>query len=149
MKLEALTLADADALVALDAVTNIHPWTPPLWRDTIKQQQVVGMRNAKGALTGAAVISRTLDQAELLMIAVAPAEQGKGLGRALLEAILVQLGNDGVVELFLEVRASNLRAQALYQGAGANEIGQRRNYYPCAGGREDAHLYAFYLSAAA
>ncbi|KAF0813164.1 Ribosomal-protein-alanine acetyltransferase [Andreprevotia sp. IGB-42] len=149
MKLEALSLADVDALVALDAATNIHPWTAPLWRDTLNQQHTVGFRDAGGQLGGAAVFSRVLDEAELLMIAIAPAQQGKGLGRALLDGVLRQLAAEGVREMFLEVRASNQRAQALYQSAGANEIGQRRNYYPCAGGREDAHLYAFYLSAAA
>jgi ribosomal-protein-alanine N-acetyltransferase len=42
--------------------------------------------------------------------------------------------------VFLEVRASNQSARALYESAGFNEMGLRRNYYPDASGREDAVL---------
>ncbi|WP_035051789.1 ribosomal protein S18-alanine N-acetyltransferase [Andreprevotia chitinilytica] len=145
-QLELLTPADHATLVALDAATNPHPWTAKQWQDTFNVQRVFGLRDGTKVI-GAAVVSRVLDEAELLMIAIAPDRQGNGLGRHLLEALLSQLGREGVREMFLEVRAGNARAQALYQAVGANEIGQRRDYYKGAdGGREDAHLYAFYLS---
>jgi len=45
-------------------------------------------------------------------------------------------------ECFLEVRASNQSAYRLYERYGFNEIGRRRDYYPVAGGREDALVMA-------
>ncbi|NBS11482.1 MAG: ribosomal-protein-alanine N-acetyltransferase, partial [Gammaproteobacteria bacterium] len=48
-------------------------------------------------------------------------------------------------QLFLEVRASNGAAQRLYDRAGFNELGRRRNYYPTASGREDAMVYGLQL----
>lgn len=40
--------------------------------------------------------------------------------------------------LWLEVRASNAAAIALYESLGFNEATIRRNYYPTTDGREDA-----------
>jgi ribosomal-protein-alanine N-acetyltransferase len=47
--------------------------------------------------------------------------------------------------IFLELRATNQRALALYQMAGFNEIGLRKNYYPAAQGKEDAVIMALML----
>ncbi|MDP0897037.1 ribosomal-protein-alanine N-acetyltransferase, partial [Klebsiella pneumoniae] len=48
----------------------------------------------------------------------------------------------GVVTLWLEVRASNVAAIALYESVGFNEAPIRRNYYPTTDGREDAIILA-------
>ncbi|MGL4957504.1 MAG: ribosomal protein S18-alanine N-acetyltransferase, partial [Plesiomonas sp.] len=50
-----------------------------------------------------------------------------------------------VLTLWLEVRESNLRARALYEREGFNEVTVRRNYYPCAQGRENAVIMALPL----
>jgi ribosomal-protein-alanine N-acetyltransferase len=42
--------------------------------------------------------------------------------------------------MFLEVRASNISAIALYENIGFNEMAVRRGYYPAHQGREDAIL---------
>jgi ribosomal-protein-alanine N-acetyltransferase len=47
--------------------------------------------------------------------------------------------------IFLEVRASNQRAIQLYQMAGFNEIGLRKNYYPTAQGKEHAVIMALMI----
>jgi len=43
-----------------------------------------------------------------------------------------------MLRVFLEVRASNAAALALYRSAGFREIGVRRGYYQNANGSEDA-----------
>ncbi|HBH66256.1 MAG TPA: ribosomal-protein-alanine N-acetyltransferase, partial [Erwinia persicina] len=49
----------------------------------------------------------------------------------------------GIVTLWLEVRASNHAAIALYEQLDFNEVSIRRNYYPAAdGGKEDAIMMA-------
>jgi ribosomal-protein-alanine N-acetyltransferase len=50
------------------------------------------------------------------------------------------------VTLWLEVRASNVAAIALYESLGFNEATIRRNYYPTADGREDAIIMALPVS---
>ena len=44
--------------------------------------------------------------------------------------------------IFLEVRQSNAAARRLYDKAGFNELGNRKDYYPAEDGREDALILA-------
>ena len=75
-----------------------------------------------------------------------PAFQRRGLGRALLEQVIDEVEKRGVVTLWLEVRASNVAAIALYESLGFNEATIRRNYYPTVDGREDAIIMALPIS---
>lgn len=69
------------------------------------------------------------DEAEILSLAVAPAERGRGLARRLLETAMHDLAARGARRLFLEVAADNRAALALYGGLGFTEVGRRRHYY--------------------
>jgi ribosomal-protein-alanine N-acetyltransferase len=69
------------------------------------------------------------DEAELLTIAVAPAQRRQGLGRGLLGAFLTDCAARGAAAVFLEVDAGNTPALALYRSAGFLEAGLRRAYY--------------------
>jgi ribosomal protein S18 acetylase RimI-like enzyme len=77
-------------------------------------------------------------EADLLRIAVDPAHRGGGLGRRLLEACQQALEEEGLVNLFLEVRPSNTTAISLYRACGWKACGLRPRYYPDG---EDAALY--------
>lgn len=77
-------------------------------------------------------------EAELLRIAVDPAHCGRGLGRSLLQACQGELTAEGLVSLFLEVRASNAAAIGLYRSCGWEACGRRPGYYPDG---EDALLF--------
>jgi [ribosomal protein S18]-alanine N-acetyltransferase len=72
-------------------------------------------------------------QADVLTIAVAQAYWGRGIGSALLSALLNAAGGRGCTEVFLEVREDNPRARGLYQRRGFEEIGVRRGYYQPSG----------------
>ena len=76
------------------------------------------------------------------LITVRPQSQGRGLGLQLLEHLMQRARQLGAGECFLEVRASNQSAYRLYERYGFNEVGRRRDYYPAAGGREDALVMA-------
>lgn len=79
-----------------------------------------------------------LDEANLLLMAIDPQMQGKGLGYQLLETSIERLENQPV-QIFLEVRESNKAAIGLYEKTGFHQIDVRRNYYPTQeGGRENA-----------
>jgi len=68
-------------------------------------------------------------QAELESIAVAAGSQQRGLGRMLFEALAIDLRAAGILEIILEVRASNRPALAFYRSAGFGQTGLRRAYY--------------------
>ena len=90
-------------------------------------------------VVGFGILSTVLDQAELHNIAIDPPVQGLGLGAAMLDHLLDNLA-DEVASIFLEVRLSNFRAIRLYQERGFVKVGERRDYYKTALGREDALL---------
>jgi ribosomal-protein-alanine N-acetyltransferase len=62
-------------------------------------------------------------------IAVAADHRGQGLGRALFGALLAEAGRRGVRSVFLEVRADNPVAQAMYRSFGFEQIAVRPRYY--------------------
>ena len=95
---------------------------------------------------GFAICQTVLDEATLFNIAIDPQKQGLGLGRQLLNELITQLRQKGILTLWLEVRESNKKAQALYDSLGFNQVDIRKNYYPTADGkRENAVVMAAYL----
>ena len=87
----------------------------------------VGSQNQN--IQGFLVASLLPPQAELESIAVASESQGSGLGRLLFDALVNEVRTSGVLEIVLEVRASNRAALAFYQSAGFGQTGLRRGYY--------------------
>lgn len=81
--------------------------------------------------------------ADVMTIAVVPAQQGHGVGRALLERLTAQARESGADALLLEVRADNMPAQNLYLRAGFEHIQTRRGYYQP--GNVDAHVMRAHL----
>ncbi len=90
------------------------------------------------ALVGFGGYCAAADQADILDVAVDPAFRRRGIARALMETVLDEAGKAGVETVFLEVRASNAPAIALYTSLGFTPCGKRKNYYTAP--REDALL---------
>lgn len=68
-------------------------------------------------------------QADIQTIAVVERARRRGLGRTLLSALLGEARTRGASEVFLEVRADNPGARALYEKLGFAEIAVRPAYY--------------------
>ena len=95
--------------------------------------------DARGELLGYFVAMDGVDEMHLLNITVAPAHQHRGHARFMLDALVALCRARGAQQLWLEVRASNPRAQAIYQRCGFAQVGVRKGYYPAPQGqREDA-----------
>lgn len=77
-----------------------------------------GLRAVAGARDG-----------DIQTIAVAAAFRGNGWGRMLLTELKAEAERRGVRDLFLEVRADNPVAHALYVSEGFRETGRRPRYY--------------------
>jgi ribosomal-protein-alanine N-acetyltransferase len=77
---------------------------------------------------GFALARSAADEAELLLIAVDPARQGKGAGTLLLRDFIRSARAKGAHRLHLEVRDGN-PAVKLYCHWGFVAAGRRRNYY--------------------
>ena len=70
-----------------------------------------------------------VDQAHINNLAVRPELRGRGLGTHLLESVLDEAARLGATHATLEVRRSNVAGQRLYERAGFELAGVRKNYY--------------------
>lgn len=132
-----MTLADIDRVLHIEQHTFSHPWSRKLYEDALTSYEC-WVLEAQGQHVAHGVISKVLDEAHLLNIAVDIHYQGQGLGYKLLDFLMQRSAERGCVDCFLELRASNHQAYKLYEQYGFNEIGRRRNYYPAEHGQEDA-----------
>jgi len=136
--MRAMTMEDLDEVFAIEQAVQAYPWTRGNFTDALSGGYLCSVDEADGGIRGYAVMMTLLDEAELLNIGVAAGQQRKGLGRAMLREILEVAREKNIRRVFLEVRASNAAALALYRSAGFADIGLRRNYYRNALGDEDA-----------
>lgn len=139
-----MTANDVNAVTEIEQLAHYHPWSKNLIRDAVTSYQS-WLVFTDQVLAGYGMIKIIADEAELLNIAIHPNFQGKGLGKALLQHLIVEAQQQGAKECFLEVRESNLTAYQLYESFGFNETGRRPNYYPSPQGYEDALIMAYTL----
>jgi [ribosomal protein S18]-alanine N-acetyltransferase len=81
-----------------------------------------------GLLAGFALSRVVVDDGELLLLAVHPALRGRGIGSALLRAVVTDVRERGAARLHLEMRSGN-SAGGLYRAHGFAQVGARRDYY--------------------
>lgn len=149
--MDAMVLADLPAVAAVEAASYIKPWTEGVFRDCLRAgyyarvlRPLEGRAHDDAATAGAAVqgqgiagyglLSVAAGEAHLLNLCVAPAYRGRGCAKVLLVELLAEARRRRVRSVFLEVRASNGTALALYSRAGFTQIGVRKGYYGAVGG---------------
>jgi [ribosomal protein S18]-alanine N-acetyltransferase len=82
----------------------------------------------RGEVQGFSLLRTVADEAELLLLAVAPDAQRRGVGASLLRQFIDHGRTNGARRLHLEVRDGN-PAVAMYQAFGFKEEGRRPKYY--------------------
>ncbi len=91
-----------------------------------------------GEIIGFAGFWLIIDEAEIMKVAVRKSERGKGVGNALLIAIIEDAAMMGAKTILLEVREGNTPARKLYEKHGFISYAIREKYYE---GKENAVLY--------
>ena len=145
-----MTISDVDEVLSIEQAIQVYPWTRGNFCDALESGYLCYVEETSdGMVAGYAVLMQGVDEAELLNMAVAAAHQRRGLGGALLTAMLKMANEMRLPRVLLEVRASNLAAMALYRSLGFVEISVRRDYYRNMNGNEDAIVMAFDVRVAA
>jgi [ribosomal protein S18]-alanine N-acetyltransferase len=137
--------ADLDAVMQIEPTIYSHPWTRGNFNDSLKSRHHAWVLMQQDEMVGYALMMTVLDEAHLLNISVAKPYQKQGLGRMLLAHMIDQARALNTLNMFLEVRASNVAAITLYEDVGFVEMSVRRGYYPATKGREDAVLMGLAL----
>jgi ribosomal-protein-alanine N-acetyltransferase len=144
--ISSLSQTDLPRAWHIEKRAHAFPWSEKTFASNQGERYFNCKLEAEGEIAAFAITQIVLDEATLFNIAVDPDYQRRGFGRALLEYLIDELEKRGVVTLWLEVRASNVPAIALYESLGFNEATIRKNYYPSAEGREDAIIMALPIS---
>jgi [ribosomal protein S18]-alanine N-acetyltransferase len=105
------------------------PWPERDLGDCVRTGVPFFVADQDGAVIGYVIARLVLDEGEILTLGVTPLRQGRGIGRALVHAMLAHLRRAGVTKVFLEVRESNTVARRLYAALGFADVGRRRAYY--------------------
>ena len=120
---------DVPAVHAIERAVFGDPWSARDFFDTLASGVPFLVVEAEGAVAGYVVAHHAADEGEILNVAVVSSQRQHGMGTALVERALAELGARGVRQVYLEVRASNAPAQALYASLGFREVGRRARYY--------------------
>ena len=147
--LRPMTVADLDAVMAVETQAYGHPWSRGNFTDSLAAGYLAEvLHGAAGAAPlGYFVAMPGVQELHLLNITVAPSRQRQGWGLLLLRTVLARARARGLGAIWLEVRAGNLRARAVYRAFGFVERGTRRGYYPAsASRREDAVVMSLELA---
>lgn len=164
LTIEAMTSADLDLVAATEQRACPHPWTLGNFRDSLAAghparmlttpvlpgDSVAPLTTSGRLLLGYWVAMNGVDEVHLLNITVAPEYRRQGWARAMMQAMAASAVVEGAHWLWLEVRAYNTPAKALYEQMGFLPMGMRKQYYPAGPGqREDAVVMSLNLRAAA
>ncbi|MDD7569842.1 MAG: ribosomal protein S18-alanine N-acetyltransferase [[Actinobacillus] rossii] len=137
---------DFEQLFDIEQAAHLVPWSMGTLKNNMGERYLNLKIECNDQIVGFAICQTVLDEATLFNIAIHPNYQGQKLGFTLLNALIEQLRNKGILTLWLEVRESNQNAIRLYEKLNFNEVDIRKNYYPTPNGkRENAVIMAAYL----
>ena len=117
-------------IAALEPLCFSDPWSENSVRSELSNPLSLWLvAEEDGRVIGYVGSQSVPPEADVMNLAVAPDCRKKGIGRALMTALIAQLRSRGVTALLLEVRVGNLPARCLYQSLGFVEAGRRPKYY--------------------
>jgi tRNA threonylcarbamoyladenosine biosynthesis protein TsaB len=147
--LEAMRAEHLDDVAAIESQVQEFPWSRGNFADGLHAGYGAWVARQAGRTVGFCMVMFAPDVAHVLVIAVAPDGQRRGIGTLLLQRCEIEARSRGLPALILEVRPSNANALQFYKNQGFELLATRKDYYPAAGGRrEDACVMQKMLAAA-
>jgi len=124
--------ADLDGVQAVDRESFPSPWTRAMYEQELLNAGtsfIIVARTAGAPVAGYCSYRLVAGEIQINNVAVRPEHRRLGMGRALVEAAVAHGRREGARMAVLEVRRSNVGAQALYFRLGFRQVGQRPRYY--------------------
>ncbi|MCD8196987.1 MAG: ribosomal protein S18-alanine N-acetyltransferase [Lachnospiraceae bacterium] len=134
-----MTEADVSEVAELEQNTFTTPWSEQSLRESLgKVDYLFLVCEEQGTIVGYGGLLRVGDEADLLDIAVAEGDRGRGIGTAIVAELLRRGRALGIRAFTLEVRVSNCEALHVYEKLGFTREGLRKEFYEKP--REDAAI---------
>ncbi len=135
-----MEIDDLAQVLAIDRLSFSLPWPERSFRFEISENPAARcwVLEAEGRVAATMVLWLIVDEAHIATLATHPEFRRRGYGRAILQHALAAAARQGAQRAYLEVRAGNHPAQAMYREFGFYENKRRPNYYKDNG--EDAIL---------
>ena len=131
-----MVVKDVPRVREIDVLSFSMPWSERSYRFELLENthsvDWVAEINRPGSdpeVVGMTVLWVIMDEAHIATLAVHPEYRGLEIGKGLLARALLAAYQRGARLAYLEVRRSNLVAQALYQQFGFTIVGERKRYY--------------------
>ncbi|MBL1352625.1 MAG: ribosomal protein S18-alanine N-acetyltransferase [Zetaproteobacteria bacterium] len=121
------TVNDVDAVFELNQQSFSEAWSKKSLLDVMLAGFDLYVCEHESLLIAYLLSQDILDEVHIMQISVHPQFQRQGIGRQLTKKLLHDKSEHILV--LLEVRASNLAAQTMYQNLGFQHIGRRKGYY--------------------
>ncbi len=134
---------DAPACAAIGARCFSQPWSEKALQSAAEDGSIFLVAKLDGRVAGYFLALHTLDEGQIVAVAVEENHRRKGVGGQLLYAAAHEGLRRGVAAFYLEVRSGNHAAISLYEKAGFHRDGIRRGFYSRP--REDAVLMSLRL----
>lgn len=131
MKIRPAEASDLPSLLAIETDSYAHPWNEAMMRNEVLENPHahVTVMDYNGLLIGYACFWIIDDEAMLNKLTITRPLRGRQLGQLLLNDTIERIRAAGCSRVTLEVRVSNVVAQAVYLKQGFERIGVRKKYY--------------------
>ena len=116
---------DLAEVVKIENRCHLTPWTNKNFIDSYDAKNLFKVLKNENDIIGYYIALFASDECELLNITIMSELQKKGFGELMLKDLFSECRKANIVNIFLEVRKSNLLAIRLYKKSGFNEIGIR------------------------
>jgi len=129
-----ITISDIPNLMPIETSCHSHPWSEKTFKSCIGGRYFGSYLMLDDEVLGFYIGEHVIGEVTLMDICVAPAHQGSGYGKLLLNHFTDESKKLAASKVWLEVRSKNISAQMMYINHGFSETNRRTGYYPSASG---------------
>ena len=134
--------ADCKKAAELEKETFSQPWSEQGFLDALaRKENIFLIAEEEGELYGYLGMYQSLDEGEITNVAVRAEKRNAGIGFLLMQEAIKAAKEQGISQIVLEVRVSNVSAIHLYEKCGFVNCGVRKGFYDFP--KEDAYIMLY------
>lgn len=121
---------DVEEVIDIEIKSFSTPWSrTSFYSEIYNKHSINKVATIDGKICGYICVRCFEEECHLLNLAVHPEYRRRGIATLLLKTIISKLKEKKCRFIFLEVRASNIIAQRMYEKVGFSPVGVRKKYY--------------------